>query len=161
MKINLGRTEMGEMIEKKIVVPEGMLNAYFAEVFGDSIGTVASANAAREKARRQLEVALKWLSENPIVPTDEQSAAMVKNKEGFPFESYEWVRWGATEWQRRMFLAPIEEVPEEVKDLLVKGKATTAMIMLTDVKHDSDVLEAFRRGKQAGLDIGFPPRTGK
>ena len=45
-----------------------------------------------------------------------------------------------------MFLAPEPEVPEEIKDLLWSIGGTW---MQTDKKHNNEVAEAYRRGKEA------------
>jgi len=96
-----------------------------------------------------LEAALLWLSENPIVPTDEQSLAVVGLKRAFPFDAHEWVRWGAVEWQRRMFLAPEPEVPEEARKFMwsspVDGVSEDQRI-----NHNCIVVNAFVAGQKAG-----------
>lgn len=91
------------MMEKKIVVPEGMLkaacrawpNGSFDYVDDDSYGLFT---------RPVLEAALRWLAENPIVPTDEQMGDMpdsvLTNRGGWL--GIELI----VEWQKRMFLAP-------------------------------------------------------
>ena len=129
------------MSEKKIVVPEGMLeagrSAYSAYV------------TAGEGARRILEAALRWLSENPIVPTEEQISSMIGNA---PFHRLS-VLDGAVEWQRRMFVASEPEVPEEIKYL--------QRICLSSIQGQDDLdrlvselcLESFHRGQKS-------PRTG-
>lgn len=86
---------------KKIVVPDGM---YLAALPHQDSGTQCSA---------ALEAALRWLSENPIVPTDEQiqatCAAISEDwRVGEPFEDT--YRDLLVEWQRKMFLAPEPEM---------------------------------------------------
>ena len=83
---------------KKIIIPEGMLKAaqYNAErqrYFGNPVVYV--------------EPALRWLSENPIVPNLEEVSEMYKINRFHgidkPLQVYGDI---AVEWQRRMFLAP-------------------------------------------------------
>jgi len=83
---------------KKIIVPEGM--RFAAGKASDGFDPWCYL------LYRPLEAALLWLSENPIVPTDEQVHSLAFEHE-FPNH-----KWMLTEWQRRMFLAPD---PEEAK----------------------------------------------
>ena len=107
---------------KKIIVPDGMLKAM---------------NSAFDNGRRTTsllgEAALLWLSENPVVPTHDQFDAMRGTYRDI-----------CAEWQRRMFLAPEPEVPEEVKDLLWDGQTGE------DEEHNRKIIEAFnRRGQKS------------
>jgi hypothetical protein len=94
------------MAEKKYVVPAGMLKA--AEYRYRSIENYIPAHATNthflKLIEECLEAALRWLSENPIVPTEKQWEEISKDA---PLTSirmpYDWV---LSEWQRRMFLAP-------------------------------------------------------
>ena len=121
-------------MEKKIVVPEGMLevvvrylathggracaicegsgihikeNGFDASTFSvcpSCLGRKVHPHGFRETARGVLEAALLWLStDNGVSPTMEESRAMWETKKRFPFEPFEWVRWGASEWVRSMF----------------------------------------------------------
>jgi hypothetical protein len=54
--------------------------------------------ASHEAIRRCLAAALSWLSDNPMVPTDEQFATLCDDQMN--------VKQRVVEWQRRMFLAP-------------------------------------------------------
>ena len=83
----------------KIIVPEGMLKA-FAETKGEGL-------PAWDRHRRKLEAALRWLSENPIVPSESEACrlAMENNSD---LGSAEEVIGYITGWQRRMFLGPRE-----------------------------------------------------
>lgn len=104
------------MSEKRIVVPEGMLRA-FADAWdwgmkelpispsrSDIDALLLRQGHARMKA---IEAALRWLSEHPIVPTDEQinECHSAMYAAGGNLGSIELQRMFATEWQRRMFLA--------------------------------------------------------
>jgi hypothetical protein len=98
------------MSDKKIVVPEGglraaqrALNIRLRNKPQDLIYTTESS------AELILEAFVRWLSENPIVPTLEQTENMrhlfhITDK---PLSVYQNV---AVEWQRRMFLAPKPEL---------------------------------------------------
>ena len=120
------------MSKKKIVVPDGML---------------AVATAACEKwsgiresqlAQKVLESALAWLAKNPISPTPEQAIAIAKSRFDDRVTGI-WFATGAVEWQRRMFLAPEPEVPEEIKDLMDRWGN----------RFDEAILQAYRRGLAA------------
>ena len=95
------------MTESKIVVPEKMLKAASAAMRGP-ITNLSDF----------LEAALRWLSENPIVPTREQmrsiSDAVNREFADADTEMIECMEDLCIEWQRRMFLAP--EVPDGCVD---------------------------------------------
>ena len=91
------------MSETKIKIPEGMLEAAAMEL--SDVGFRSDVIAYDVK--RMLKAALRWLSENPIVPTDAQIEEMkIKLVPVHP-------HWSniVAEWQRRMFLAPEPEAP--------------------------------------------------
>ena len=116
-------------MSNKIVVPEGMWIAGFNATI-----TIADRGEATTKC---LEAALRWLSENPIVPTSRQERELVDSwiKETSLGKTEHLV----TEWQRRMFLAPEPEVPEEIKDLLAGVHPDVTPI----------AIEAYRRGQKS------------
>ena len=87
-----------KMTTGKVIVPEGMLKAAWAAM--SSYKVTPESNSTEEA----LKGALRWLSENPIVPTDEQVVSILKVAS--PQQGYRNV---CIEWQRRMFLAPQEE----------------------------------------------------
>jgi hypothetical protein len=80
----------------EIRVPEGMLKASLSS--GVFEGT--------DDAQKALEAALRWLSENPIVPDAKQVGEMVISA---PYsntrQAYTSTIFCITEWQKRMFLA--------------------------------------------------------
>lgn len=94
------------MSEKKIVVPEGMLKAACVHIDVSSYGGYEQLQAVKSC----LPLALRWLSENPIVPTDEQAAALLAVKPDIPETVTPYTVIVCTEWQRRMFDAPEPEV---------------------------------------------------
>ena len=124
---------------KKIIVPSGMFEA--AKNSEYEPGSV--------EVRSILEAALRWLSENPIVPTIEQTGSLI--------DWYNHKKFGngavsdcAVEWQRRMFLAPEPEVPEELKDLLLDENIPTADYSRPNRDYyNTQILEAFRRGQKS------------
>ncbi len=133
-------------MEKKIAIPEGMLQAGRA--------AYSAYVTAEDGARRILEAALGWLAENPIAPTNIDVANICKDAphKGYRM-SYEWF---AAEWQRRMFLAP-EEAPKEVKDLMFYiGSGLHSDCESGVDRVNKVILEAYRRGKKAAE----PPRDG-
>ena len=91
----------------EIKVPEGMLKAATTHVSG---------SFAEMAVEVGVEKALKWLSENPIVPTDEQMAELRKNSYPMVFlkeqeanrKLAQQEKEMCVEWQRRMFLADPE-----------------------------------------------------
>lgn len=130
------------MNEKKIVVPEGMMKA-------------AKRYSRNPEDEFYLEVALgaaiRWLAENPIVPTKKEARAMYSEvrslsvKNGTSNWADSFAGTYAVEWQRRMFLAP--DADEPIKDLLApKSPYEIENYVLTD-SHNDNVREAYRRGK--------------
>ena len=85
-------------MSNKIVVPEGMWIAGFNATI-----TIADRGEATTKC---LEAALRWLSENPIVPTSQE---VIETMEPFVIKDpTDFIIFGAR-WQHRMFLAPEPE----------------------------------------------------
>lgn len=127
------------MSEKRYVVPEGMLKAAHE---------ILSPMASSTHISFALASTLSWLSENPIVPSDDRIGEMLAAKNHFigHFDPTDWIRWGAAEWQRRMFLAPEPVAPEEVKRLLF---TTFTHIRREDA--NVAILEAYRRGQRSKL----------
>lgn len=127
-------------MEKRYLVPEGMMKAGF-----DSLLPVE-----REQPMTAygtfLEAALRWLAENPIVPTQEQNDAMFDSG-GDVDESDGWIQYAAVEWQRRMFLAPEPEYGFiECDTCRAKSGSPT---LCRGCLHNREVIEAFRRGTEA------------
>ena len=111
----------GDRMSDKIVVPEGMLKASVETMVDNPVDYTGIRNLKKDITKSVsigLEAALRWLSENPQVPTDEQIDEMI--------DSYSDIAGtpGATkrliaEWQRRMFFAQESEVPEKVNGNLI------------------------------------------
>ena len=107
------------MNERRIVVPDGMLEAAVPCYLPD-----------RQLVHSILKAALLWLTENPIVPTRDQewglhSAWSMSDKPqseaGGDISSQ--IKFSVIEWQRRMFLAPEPEVLEAIAAFR-RGKAS-------------------------------------
>lgn len=127
------KCEKASMAEQRIVVPDGMLEA--------AIDGLQPSLGLMHDTSKVLERALRWRSENPVVPTDEHMNAMVSaavSKFGIDWQrmnEWERARELCTEFQRRMFLAP--EVPEEIREFIFPDTPP-------DVKER--IVEAFHRG---------------
>lgn len=125
------------MAEKKIVVPEGMLAAA-CSAQRESVKTAPS-----QVVRDGFEAALRWLDEElkemmmPLESGVDQSSAAQYNT--------------AISDVRRMFDALEEEVPDEIKDLLITVEGCTSggaeTIEASVARRNRDVIEAFRRGQ--------------
>ena len=123
------------MSEIRVKVPEGMLKAACAanDEYSDE-GT----------NRRVLESALRWLSENPIVPTADDVGKILaaRSVQGdFPDAGYLAI-YVASQWQRRMFVAPDED--EAIRDLL---HGPTDLYMRGE-DYNYQIREAYRRGRK-------------
>lgn len=126
------------MSYRKILVPEGMLTAACT---ANHVGGIGGSGPLVNV----LEAALLWLSENPIVPSDEQINSLFEaHKYGVSRDAW---KFYFSEWQRRMFLAPEPEVPAEIKGLIdgMDSMAKYEREWATKV-----ALEAFRLGKKSG-----------
>lgn len=128
----------------KIKVPEGMWEAAKKAL----LESPPSVYAERGASRICSEAALRWLSENPIVPTDEQIETEAIKQTGFyPNQSAKkeafvlGAKW-AFEHQRRVFLAPVPDPDEAIKDLLDPLDPNNRFLA------NQRILEAYRRGQQ-------------
>jgi hypothetical protein len=123
----------------KIIVPEGMLKA--ATQGATNFDGKVSYPPYIESA---VIAALRWLSENPIVPTDEQISADAVKSLGHPIEDR---RHHIVAFQRRMFLPREPEVPEEIRGLFVVSLAEASDDLIDSV--NDSIVEAFRLGQQS------------
>ncbi len=97
---------------KKIVVPEGMRMAALKSVSGGFSGSFTMAVDAA------LYEALRWLSENPILPTPEQAKELWRTTgAGEPNEAKR-AAAHAIEWQRRIFLAPEQKLSQSAQSVI-------------------------------------------
>jgi len=143
-------------METNIKIPEGMLEALHT-----AMCTKIEGGCQPDYERAALEAALRWLSDNPIVPTVDQAQeiwAYVSRGESF-------LRNLFVEWQRRMFLAPEPEEPEKIKEEKIKdllwrngiynyereseepdGGLSSGSIS----QHNRLIIEAYNRGLKGG-----------
>jgi len=130
------------MSDKKIVVPEGMVKAVdYAISKARGIGRDITGGQVRDIA---LEVALRWLSNNPILPTMEQAKEMSDSGHPCILDGV----WYATEWQKRMFLAPEPNVPQEIADMLQLPDANVLLSISRD-SFKEKIIEAYLRGQKS------------
>lgn len=125
----------------KYTVPEEGLKAT-VEAMKNPSGTKFL--STEQWASLGLEAFIRWQSENPIVPTEDQSEELRSNHYR-DINSVSFVRSIVVKWQRRMYLAPEPEVPEEIKDLLYNKYATSPPFE----RHNNLVIEAYRRGQKS------------
>jgi hypothetical protein len=122
------------MSNEKIVVPREMLkHAINYTALHDGYGY----DIVEVILRRGLE----WQSEHPQVPTAEQFRNLYKGRSDYgPLDMI-------VDWQRRMYLAPEPEVPEEIKDLLYPR---VSMDKWCDTDGANERIEkAYRRGQSS------------
>jgi hypothetical protein len=140
-------------MERKIVVPFGMLAAA-VDAMNEPSGT--KFRSTKQWASIGLEAALRWMAENPIVPTDEQKIQMLNHLSPSGVDKWDHIMWeeficaSAVEWQRQMFLAPQSEGPEAIRDLLVHNDDQTLRCTIFDA--NERLREAYRRGIKAGRE---------
>lgn len=129
--------------EKKYVVPREMMNAAIAG-YARCVGMGSFDRFGIEWA---VEAALRWLAENPIVPSHEQIYDMEKEHVNPN------IRWMLIEWQRQMFLAPDPDSP--IKDLIFDSPSGIPVVLSDHSVSVSDdvnsrIREAYRRGQKDG-----------
>lgn len=132
-------------MEKRYVVPEEMLEAV------NDASTFAQ-NLQDEDVIEMLEVALRWLSKHPIVPSNEQWASLRQfmGSDGPSYWGPDGFRRLLAEWQSRMFLAPHPEAPVEIKDLLLPWTGDDTDAGRTCNEFNGAVIEAYWRGQKSG-----------
>jgi hypothetical protein len=103
-------------MEKEVAVPEGMLKAVYEKFRSGQF------SIEMHELDAILEVALFWLSENPIVPTRDQIARVIQETAAIKYEDHSEPSARpsdftldmqialSTEWQRRALLAEPEKV---------------------------------------------------
>jgi hypothetical protein len=126
------------MTDKRYKVPEEAIEAGFSALSEDERTGKYPAYAAFAEA------VLRHISENPMVPTDEQIKNLYDRWLSLSDENYP--KWLIAEWQRIAYLEE-PEVPEEIKDLL----SNVAIGMsASDSTENQRIIEAFNRGRKAG-----------
>ena len=140
------------MTNKKYVVPEGMLQAATQAYNSKTAELGYKYYVDRYVVEEIVRAAVRWLAENPIVPTNEQVEAIhveqYDSTEDFLTVSKKNM---AVEWQRQMFLSPKSRIPEAVEDLWIDENS------ISFYKGDPEaiaargnraILEAYRRGRE-------------
>ena len=95
-----------------------------------------------------LSAALRWLSENPIVPTDGEAKEIWRDTGLCNEVDDDELRCIVVEWQRRMFLAPEPEVPSEIRD--IDAWLTVYLGSHPEIENiRRNFLLTFRRGQQS------------
>ena len=123
------------MSDKKYVVPEDGFNVACKAIPFSFVAW---------HQRLALEAFIRWQSESPRVPSVRDIQEMVAAFNGQSLEQSDCLRsFLPIEWQRRMYLAPEPEVPEEIKDLLVNP----VIGAINGEQINDRVLQAFQRGK--------------
>lgn len=135
---------------KSVVVPEGMLEAARTSI----LKRAGQALSFDQMTYLNVEAALQWLADNPIVPTNEQANNLweialcvddIKNETDHAAKNL------AMAWQRVMFLAPEPIMPKELHDLTWRNSNGPAgKVSLSFKEMDDRILEAFRRGQKSG-----------
>ena len=143
------------MSDKKYIVPEGLKQAI------DECGLDKTRGRMWRFTSKELEAigqtVVRWLAENPTVPTEAQIQAMYNHLDSNPQlrtasatnSSYSAAM--VAEWQRRMFLVSEPEVPDVVKDLIWSEKLYAGDNgFVEDIRQiNNRILEAYRRGKES------------
>ena len=116
------------MSKKRYIVPRGMLKEAVEDLIDcwDCIpSTTDYSTKAVKLATAAVEGTLRWLSENPLHPTDSQLREMVGDVQSSIGvnewkAATEWRRMGKLwdEWQRRMFIAPVDPRREKIIGVL-------------------------------------------
>jgi hypothetical protein len=110
------KQEERQVVEKNIVVPEGMSKAFLRKA--NHFGSKWDDRVLLE----MLSSALRWLSYNPVTPNDKQYRKLHADFEG---KSLGWGMFALLEWQRRMFLAPEPELNPVAKRILDSMRGST------------------------------------
>lgn len=136
------------MIDKKIIPPDDMIEAAlnalakkWATDMDDSVKRIH-----RWNIECVLIAALTWLSENPIVPSSEM-VQKIYGQMRIPGDR-DSIRYGASQFQRYIFLAPEPVKPKELDDLYAEEQPY--VLTINRSQYNVDLIEAFRRGQKAG-----------
>lgn len=143
------------MIERKIIVPDGMLNASLqaaCQRWGYKKEDWASVmQQHKETARLVLEAGLRWLSDNPIYLTDAGVHEIIVAIGDYSGSRHAH-RMQFAELQRTLFLAPELKIPDGVEDLMWSESLYSGDLRFHEAIPDinKNIVEAFRRGQKAG-----------
>ena len=113
--------QKGLSMSWKIVVPEGMAEAYqeaaMPLIYGQPPSMVHDWRAG-------LRAALEWLAENPIEPTVEQARA-IYNRAATTSHIVNAIRETMIEWQRHMFLEKEPKIRDVVRETFSRIRGLT------------------------------------
>jgi hypothetical protein len=130
------------MNDTKYVVPEEGLKVAQREALGADFPTL-------DFMRLGIAAFIRWQSENPQVPNDEQVTDWFSPSDFRALEGRtEPLKQFALTVQRHIYLAPEPEVPEEIKDLLLTEQSHKNVQPLKG-ELNSMIIEAYRRGKES------------
>jgi hypothetical protein len=105
------------MTDKRYIVPDGMRRAFgraLPDPDFDSDGVICLV---------ALEAALRWLADNPAMPSMKQLNDMYKKVDTGNGGTY--IPAYLAEWQRIMFLAPEPELSDEVEQVISRTRGRT------------------------------------
>lgn len=102
---------------RQYAIPSGMLDTALDAVNAHFI-------TERDLVRKVLGAALRWLSDNPIVPTEKQKHELYHSWSELRTQEDLFI-WVPSEWQRRMFISSALE--QEHKDGTVEWKTGTTI----------------------------------
>ncbi len=141
------------MSEKRYILPAGMFAAFMC---GYNICWTSYDGDERNKHFTCMEAGvravLRFLAENPIVPSETQRQHLLEHFSPFGVDHWDKSMWHnfiadcTVEFQRRMFVPPEPEVPKELEDLLDDDLIPN----IRSNNHHMRIIEAFRRGQKAG-----------
>lgn len=140
------------MGDRKYVVPTDMALAAWVEmsshakVHGRAVGCQVGSMCSLDSG---LQAAVKWLAENPIIPTHKQIQDIADSNIYYTEMVAKWI----AEWQRRMFLAPDPEIPEDIKDMLIPirnmDEAHGRISGTTCAEYNHAIVDAYNRGRKS------------
>ncbi len=144
----------------KVMVPEGMLKAAIEMMrkWNGYPHPDSKENASLVRSTTALlEASLRWLSDNPIVPSFEDCIELHRSCHSATTVAVNEIKAYCESWQRHMFLASEPDIPEEIKNLLSKfnsfdqydDKGIIKLLEDCREEHNKAVIEAFNRGKNS------------
>lgn len=140
---------------KKILVPEGMFRFALHKFENYWENKPSAWNASQDKPEIVFQIlveSLRYLSENPIVPTAEQKHYLLMHFSPMGVSNWDQAMWFnfiadcTVEWQKRMFLAPsdVARVDAAIPDLLIDAPTHITVSIA-----NNNIREAYRRGRDS------------
>lgn len=110
---------------RRYTVPVGMINAAWVAVGAKMKECVDKGYGNRPAelhvARIAVEAALRWLSENPVIPSQDEIGKKFPEWSASSFQAQKVIMW----WQRHMFLAPESNWVDDVIETAPTGYTPT------------------------------------